>query len=285
MNLAIVTDSTCDLTQAELESLKATRVPLYVRFKGGTHKDWLEISPKVIVEGVAAGADMPSTSQPSPQDFENAYKDAMAKGADTILCITISSELSGTFQSANLAKANLSVPITVFDSRAASVGLGDMVKKAAEMRDRGASFEHIIKALEHIRDTNKVFFTVETLNFLQKNGRIGRAQALLGGLLNIKPLLGLNDGRIEPIGRARGTKKAIKELVEQTQAFTASHPGTLVISFIHIQDPAAAETMRQAIKDANISFKDQGIYEIGAVIASHVGPGTFGMYMHTEPNS
>jgi DegV family protein with EDD domain len=285
MNLAIITDSTCDLTQSELDKLRVTRVPLYVRFKGGMHKDWIEISPKVIIDGVAAGAEMPSTSQPSPQDFESAYKAAVEKGADSILCMTISSELSGTFQSANLAKASAGVPVTVFDSRAASVGLGDMAKKAAELRDQGASLEHILKAISHIRDTNKVFFTVETLNFLQKNGRIGKAQALLGGLLNIKPILGLNDGKIEPVGRARGTKKAIKELVDQTQAFIASHPGNLVVSFIHIQDPSAAETMRQALKEAGLKFKDQGIYEIGAVIASHVGPGTFGMYMHTEPNN
>jgi DegV family protein with EDD domain len=284
MNLAIITDSTCDLTQSELDKLRVTRVPLYVRFKGGMHKDWIEISPKVIIDGVAAGAEMPSTSQPSPQDFEMAYKTALEKGADSILCITISSELSGTFQSANLAKASVQVPVTVFDSRAASVGLGDMAKKAAELRDKGASLEQIVEAISHIRDTNKVFFTVETLNFLQKNGRIGKAQALLGGLLNIKPILGLNDGKIEPVGKARGTKKAIKELVDQTQAFMALHPGELVVSFIHIQDPNAAETMRQSLKEADIQFKDQGTYEIGAVIASHVGPGTFGMYMHTEPS-
>ena len=137
MNLAIITDSTCDLSQSELDAIKVTRVPLYVRFKGSMHKDWVEISPKVIVEGVAAGADMPSTSQPSPQDFEVAYQAAVARGADTILCLTISSELSGTFQSANLAKANVQVPVTVFDSRAASVGLGDMAKKAAQLRDKG----------------------------------------------------------------------------------------------------------------------------------------------------
>jgi DegV family protein with EDD domain len=159
-----------------------------------------------------------------------------------------------------------------------------MAKKAAELRDKGASLEQIVEAISHIRDTNKVFFTVETLNFLQKNGRIGKAQALLGGLLNIKPILGLNDGKIEPVGKARGTKKAIKELVDQTQAFMALHPGELVVSFIHIQDPNAAETMRQALKDAGIKFKDHGTYEMGAVIASHVGPGTFGMYMHTEPS-
>jgi DegV family protein with EDD domain len=285
MKLGIVTDSTCDLTSQELSQLGIERVPLYVNFKGGMHKDWLEINPKDIIEGVAGGAAMPSTSQPSPQDFENAYKKVIAAGADTILCITISSGLSGTFQSANVAKANVSVPVTVFDSRAASIGLGDMVKKAALMRDGGASLEQIVKALEHIRDTNFVLFTVDTLDFLQKNGRIGRAQALLGGLLNVKPLLSVKEGKVEPVGRARGTKKAIKELVDQIQTYRQNNTGELVISFIHVQDPTAADTLRQAVKEAGITFKDTGTYEIGAVIATHVGPGTFGMYMHTEPKS
>jgi DegV family protein with EDD domain len=283
MRLGIVTDSTCDLTPEELKRFNVERVPLYVNFKGGMYKDWLEISPKDIIEGVAGGAAMPSTSQPSPQDFETGYKKVMAAGADTILCITISSGLSGTFQSANVAKANVSVPVTVFDSRAASIGLGDMVKKAVVMRDGGASLEQIIGALEHIRDTNFVLFTVDTLDFLQKNGRIGRAQALLGGLLNIKPLLSVKEGKVEPVGRARGTKKAIKELVDQIQSYKQTHTGEMVMSFIHVQDVAAAETLRQAVKEAGISFKDAGTYEIGAVIATHVGPGTFGMYMHTEP--
>jgi DegV family protein with EDD domain len=283
MKLAIVTDSTCDLTADELTRLNVERVPLYVNFKGGMHKDWLEINPKDIIEGVAGGAAMPSTSQPSPQDFENAYKKVIAAGADTILCITISSGLSGTFQSANVAKANVSVPVTVFDSKAASIGLGDMVKKAALMRDAGASLEQIVKALEHIRDTNFVLFTVDTLDFLQKNGRIGRAQALLGGLLNVKPLLSVKEGKVEPVGRARGTKKAIKELVDQIQNYRQTHTGDMAISFLHVQDPGAADTLRQAVKEAGITFKDTGTYEIGAVIATHVGPGTFGMYMHTEP--
>jgi DegV family protein with EDD domain len=285
MKLGIVADSTCDLSAEELKRLNVERVPLYVNFKGGMHKDWLEINPKDIIEGVAGGAAMPSTSQPSPQDFENAYKKVIAAGADTILCITISSGLSGTFQSANVAKANVSVPVTVFDSRAASVGLGDMVKKATTMRDSGASLEQVNKALEHIRDTNFVLFTVDTLDFLQKNGRIGRAQALLGGLLNIKPLLSVKEGKVEPVGRARGTKKAIKELVDQIQNYKQTHTGEMVITFLHVQDTAAADTLRQAVKEAGISFKDGGTYEIGAVIATHVGPGTFGMYTHTEPKS
>jgi len=281
MTFAIVTDSTCDLTENELEQLNVRRVPLYVNFKGEVFKDWIEISPKEIAAGVAAGADIPTTSQPSPQDFETVFTE-VAEGADAVLCLTISSELSGTYQSANLAKDSVSPPVTVFDSRAASVGLGDMVKKASRMRDQGASLADTVKVLEHIRDTNFLLFTVASMDFLQKNGRIGGAQALLGSLLNIKPLLTVVEGKVEPAGRVRGTKKAIRELVSQTEDYAKNHPDPLTITFLHIQDPAAAETLRGAIQEAGVQFSDGGTYEIGAVIASHVGPGTFGMYMHTE---
>ena len=285
MKLAIVTDSTCDIRKAELDALQVYRVPLYVNFKGNIHKDWLEISPKEIVEGVAAGADLPSTSQPSPQDFEQNFNAAIAAGAEEILCITISSDLSGTFNSANIAKDLVSVPVTVFDSRHASIGVGDMVKQASKMRAAGANLRQIMTALEHVRDTNLLLFTVVGLEYLQKNGRIGGAQALLGSLLSIRPILTINDGKVDQAGRARGTKKAIKELVSRAIAYAESHPRPLRVSFLHIQDEAAANTMREELKKSNLDYEDLGIYEIGAVIASHVGPGTFGMYMHTEPDS
>lgn len=281
--IAIVTDSTCDLPASELERLGVRRVPLYVNFKGEVYRDWEGISPKEIVEGVAAGAGLPTTSQPSPQDFEAAFREAAEAGADEILCLTISSELSGTFQSANLAREAAGVPVTVFDSRHASIGLGDMVKKAAALRDRGAGLAEMVAAAEHIRDSNFVLFSVGTLEYLQKNGRIGGAQALVGSLLNIRPILTLEAGKVQPLGRARGTKKALREMVSRTEAYAKSHPGTLHISFIHIQDPEAAETMRQELRASGLAFEDGGTYEIGAVIAAHAGPGTFGMYMHTEP--
>ena len=273
MKLAIVTDSTCDLSAPELAALRVARV----------HRDWLEIGPQQIAEAVAAGASLPSTSQPSPQDFETVFAEAAAGGAEHILCLTISSELSGTFQSANLARS--SVPVTVFDSRAASVGLGEMVKEAARLRDAGAGLDEVMRAVEHIRDSNFLLFTVASLEYLQKNGRIGGAQALLGSLLNIKPLLTLEDGKVAPAGRARGTKKALRELVARTEAYASAHPGKLRVNFLHIQDPAAAETMRQELRAAGVAFEDRGVYEIGAVIAAHVGPGTFGMYMHTAPQA
>lgn len=283
MSLAVITDSTCDLSAEELSKLGVQRVPLYVSFKGETYRDWVEISPKEIIEGVQGGAGLPTTSQPSPQDFEAAFQEAASRGATEILCITISGELSGTYQSANIARESASVPVTLFDSRAASIGLGEMVIRAVEMREAGASAAEIVRSLEAIRDSNRPLFTVATLEFLQKGGRIGRAQALVGSLLNIKPILSLEDGKIIPLGRARGNKKALAELVSQVQKHQAKHAGRLVVNFLHVQDPAAAEQVRGALDAAGVDYTGGRVYEIGAVVAAHVGPGTYGLYMHVVP--
>ncbi|HRN17472.1 MAG: DegV family protein [Trueperaceae bacterium] len=280
MKLAIITDSTCDLTAEELAKLEVEAVPLHVHFQGGTFNDWSEIDPARIIAGVAAGAEMPSTSQPSPAEFSEAYGRAVAAGADQILVITISSEISGTFQSANIAKEDAGVPVTVFDSRAASLGHGEMVRVASRMRDEGAETSAIVSALERVRDTNFVIFTVATMDYLQKNGRIGRASALLGSLLNVKPLLTLEDGKVGPLSRARGLKKAQQEMVERLKAYAAAAGGPIVLNLIHVQDLAAAEGLRTAVDAAGIAYQFGGFHEIGAVIASHVGPNTFGLYAH-----
>lgn len=282
MNLAIVTDSTCDLSAEKLQEIDVRRVPLYVRFKDEMHKDWIDINPRDVVEGVQAGAATPTTSQPSPQDFENVYTEAASEGADEILCITISSELSGTYQSANLAKDKAGVPVTVVDSQTASLGLGALVLRAAAMRDEGKNTQEIVQELERIKRNSQILFTVGTLEFLQRGGRIGKARALLGSLLNIKPILGLEEGKIIPVGKARGAKKALKEMVDYAQEFARSHSGTPTIHFLHVQDEAAAHDLRQALKEAGLSFTDAGTAEIGAVIATHVGPGTYGFFIYVD---
>jgi DegV family protein with EDD domain len=224
MKLAIVTDSTSDLRADEVERLGVRTVPLYVHFKGKSHRDWVDITPKDIVDGVKAGADLPTTSQPSPKDFEDAYAAAAAEGAEHILTITISSEFSGTFQSCNLARAASPVPVTTYDSRNASMGIGNLVRIASEMRAEGADLETIIAELDRVRDTLLVLFSVGTLDFLLKGGRVSRASALLGGLLNIKPIITVTDGKIVPFGKVRGTKKAIAELIAQFRAHGEKHP-------------------------------------------------------------
>ncbi len=282
MNLAIVTDSTSDLTADELKQLGVERVPLYVNFKGEVHKDWIEITPKDIIDGVAAGADLPTTSQPSPEDFAAVYRRVAEAGADQVLVITISAELSGTHQSAKLASDQAPVPVTLFDGRGASLGHGEMVRAASELRSRGASLDEIVAALERIRDTNFLLFTVGTLEYLQKGGRIGRASALMGSLLNIKPILTLQNGVIEPLSRARGTKKAQQELIDRFTKYVTDAAGPVVANFIHIQDPAAAERLQQGIEAAGVQYEGRGVSEIGAVISAHVGPGTFGIYAHEK---
>lgn len=281
--LAIITDSTCDLRADELEALKVRSVPLYVNFQGKVHRDWVDIDPAKIIAGVQAGADLPSTSQPSPEDFAKAYAGAVADGATEILTITISSGISGTFQSANLAAKEASVPVSIVDSQNASGGIAILVRQAARMRDAGASREAIVDMLESMKRHMLVLFSVGTLEFLQKGGRIGRAQAFLGGILNVRPILTLDDGKIAPAAKARGTKKAIAEIVERIKAHAAQHHGELVLDFLHIQDASLAEKLRKAIREAGVEFEDGSLYEIGAVIAAHVGPGTFGVYAHVKP--
>lgn len=283
MSLAIITDSTCDLTLEELNALNVARVPLYVNFQGKPWKDWEEITPRDIIAGVSAGADLPQTSQPSPQDFADAFATAVSGGATEILVISISSELSGTYQSAMIASKDAGVPVTVFDSRAASVGTADMVKRSAQLRDEDAPLTDIIPVLERIRDTNMVFFTVDTLDYLQKGGRVGKGAALLGGMLNIKPILKVVDGSIVPQARVRGTRKAHAEIVTQVKRHLEEHPGRMFATFLHVQNPAGAQAMKDAIDAAGIEYEGGMAYEVGAVITSHVGPGTHGLYFHTEP--
>lgn len=281
--LAIITDSTCDLPADELRELNIRRVPLYVHFKGETYKDWLEVSPKDIVAGVSAGAAIPTTSQPSPQDFINAFEAAVTQGATEILCVTISSELSGTYGSATVAAEDTDVPIHIFDSKAASLGIAMMLKRAAAMRDQNAETGAILDELERIRAQAMLRFTVGSLDYLKKNGRIGEANALLGSLLNIKPILSVVDGRVEPVGRVRGGKKALQTML--TDLKKLAEQGTPVVHFLHIQDVPAAETLRSELQKSGIDYQDNGVYEIGAVIATHVGPGTYGFYAYPAPSA
>jgi DegV family protein with EDD domain len=281
--LAIVTDSTADLRPEELDSLRVRSVPLYVHFQGEVYRDWIDIDPARIVAGVESGADLPSTSQPSPEDFSRAYAEAAAAGATEILTITITSGMSGTFQSANLAAKDAPAPVTVVDSQNASAGVAILVKQAAKMRDEGAALADIVATLEEMKRHMLVLFSVGTLDYLQKGGRIGRASALLGGLLNIRPILTLEEGKIGSAAKARGTKKAIAQIVERVKAHADAHPGELALDFLHIQDEPAARNLRQAVVDAGVPFTEGRVYEIGAVIAAHVGPGTFGLYAHVKP--
>ncbi|HZJ08417.1 MAG TPA: DegV family protein, partial [Trueperaceae bacterium] len=213
-------------------------------------------------------------------DFAEVFDRVTAAGAEQILVITLTAELSGTYQSAVIAAEDAKAQVKVFDSRAASLGHGEMARVAAALRDRGADLDEIVPALERIRDTNLLLFTVGTMEYLQKGGRIGKASAMLGSLLNIKPILTLEDGKIEPLSRARGMKKAQQEMVARFKAYVDAASVPVIANLVHIQDVEAAEGLRRALEAAGVSYTLNGIHELGAVIGSHVGPNTFGIYAH-----
>ncbi|WP_299426087.1 DegV family protein [uncultured Meiothermus sp.] len=278
MKVAIVTDSTSDL-QARAAQMGVEVVPLYVNFQGKVHKDWVEITPAAIFEGVKAGAGMPSTSQPSPADFKTVYEQALKK-ADHVLSVHISSKLSGTVGSANLAAQEFPGKVTVFDSLAASMGIGMMVERIRELMDQGADLPQVLVELERIRSDHIVRFTLATLDYLKKNGRIGGAQALLGGLLGIKPILTVKEGRVEPAGRARGEKKALAEMVESLKTWAAGRQ-KIRIYYLYNAEESDVAAFKAAVQATGLPLEERVTSSIGGVISTHTGPGLYGYYAYS----
>jgi DegV family protein with EDD domain len=254
-------------------------VPLYVNLGGRVYRDWEEITPPEIFAKVRSGEAFPPTSQPSPEDFARVHGEAL-KGADRVLSIHISSKLSGTVQSALLAAESFPGRVTVFDSQAASLSVGMMVLRAHELLVAGQGLAEVLKELERIRADHFVRFTVATLEFLKRGGRIGGAQAFLGTLLNIKPILTLKEGRVETAGRARGERKAREEIVKDFRAW-ATGRGKVRAFFLYSGEEEAVRELKAMILGLGLPVEEALVSELGAVIASHTGPGTYGLYAYS----
>ncbi|PYE54773.1 DegV family protein [Deinococcus yavapaiensis] len=277
--ITIVTDSTSDLLESHLKQYDITSVPLYVLFGGSMLKDSLEINPGQIFRGVREGKAPPSTSQPSPAEFAEAYRKALEK-ADHVLSIHLSSQLSGTMGSANLAAQEFGGKVTVVDSKSVSAGLGMQVLRAAQRAREGRSVSDIVAELEGVQRAMNIRFTVDTLEFLRRNGRIGGAQALLGGLLNIKPILEVRGGRVEAGGRVRGHKKAVQDIVDHVRNFASAHSNARAMFLYTEGGEESLREVRAGLTGVNVH--DLGALTIGAVVATHAGPGAFGVAM--EPS-
>ena len=274
MTIAFVTDSTSDLSPELLARSGVTSVPLYVLFDGRMHKDGLEITPEVLFAGLVAGKKTPSTSQPSPAEFAAVYRAAL-ESADEVLSIHLSGQLSGTVGSARLAAQEFGGRVTVVDSRSVSMGLGMRVLRAVELARAGRTVPEIVAELERIGQSADIRFTVDTLDYLKLNGRIGGAAALLGGLLNIKPILAIREGRVDSAGRVRGPKKALQDLADHVRKYAAQHGGARVAFVKTPGGEASIQELRAALSD--VPFMDLGDHQFGTVIATHAGPGTFGV--------
>jgi DegV family protein with EDD domain len=273
--IAIVTDSTSDIPVDIQQKYGVEVIPLNVIFGDKNYKDGVTIKSKEFFEMLPTAAHHPSTSQPSPGEFVDLYEKVL-KGFDSIISIHISSKLSGTCQSAVMASEILSsADITVVDSRTASLGCGMAVIAAAKARNEGASKEEIVALAESVASKQILFITVETLEWLQRNGRIGKASALLGSLLNLRPILKIEDGAVAPHAKIRGKMSKVLDGVVEAAGEYVPHGSKVRIALVHGNVPERAEILANQFKSV-YQVEEVFYNEIGPVIGVHVGPGAVG---------
>jgi DegV family protein with EDD domain len=275
----LVTDSTADIPKEIYLSLGIEVVPLKVHFGNDTYRDGISLQSEQFYELLAHSSTLPTTSQPSPIDFLETYKRINEESNVQIISIHISSELSGTYQSAVLAKSllNEKADITIIDSRTASYGIGGIVVAAAEAAQQGESKEAVLVLIQKLMKQSQLYFLVDTLEYLQKGGRIGKAAALLGSLLKIKPILSVEAGEAVSIEKVRGQKAAVNRIIE---LFKLKEMATLKVKVMiaHANSPEAAEHLGAMMQD-NFQLSSLSYTTLGPVIGTHVGPGTVAVFM------
>jgi len=281
--LAIVTDSTAYIPDEILKDLPIFIIPLHVIWGDETYRDNVDIHQNVFYDRLSNSKILPSTSQPSPQEFIDLYK-KIRNEYDQILSIHISSKLSGTVDSAIQAKNTLKdINIEIIDSFSTSMGLGFLVLAAARAAHSGESLQNCITLVEEAKSRLHVYFILRTLDFLKRGGRIGGASALLGTALNLKPILMLQDGKIEPFAKVRTMQKALTHLVEifneKIQEKTPVHA-----AIIQAEAQSDVEFLKNEI---NRIVNPDHIQEffiagISPVIGTHAGPGSIGICFLTE---
>ncbi|MFZ5688266.1 MAG: DegV family protein [Bacillota bacterium] len=275
-NVKVFTDSTAYLTDEDKEQLGITVVPLVITFQNSSYKERVEIKDEDFYKALAEKGGFPTTSQPSAGDFAKAYQENANEG-DEIISIHISSAISGTYASAISAAGMLpNYNISVFDSFTTAVGLRYLVTEAAKMAQIGVGKEDILKALNFMRDRVHILFMVDTLEYLRRGGRIGGAQALIGSLLQVKPILTIR-GKIEVFDKVRTRQKALARMTEEFKKFYSSHDHSKIrASILHVNSPGTCDDLAQLIKGDIPDLQLEKI-SVGPVIGAHVGPGTLGV--------
>ncbi len=277
--IRIVTDTTAGLPQEILDEFGIPMVPQYVHFGEETVRDSFEMSATEFYARQAAAAELPKTSAPPTGDFIKLFTAILSEDpAATILCIHPSAEVSGTVRSAHPAAAQMAeqypqADIRIIDTRTVSIGLGLMVWEAARMARDGASADDILSRLAYMRDHNTTFFVVDTLEYLAKGGRIGRASHLLGTLLDIKPILTLSDGTVASHSKARTRHRAVAQMREMVVAGAQASPGSgrLMLGVAHGICEDEAQELANALR-AELNPDVFLFAEVGPAIGVHGGP-------------
>ncbi|QHT61816.1 DegV family protein [Paenibacillus lycopersici] len=278
--IKIVTDSTADIPKRVREQLGIEMVPLKVMFGEESYLDGVSITNDQFYGRLASAASLPTTSQPSPGEFTEVYEKLQKKfPRSSIISIHLASALSGTYQSAILGSSMMEEPgdVTVIDSKSVSYGLGMLAVKAAEMAVAGATKDEILAAIEAIQKDMRMYFLVDTLEYLQKGGRIGRAAALFGSILNIKPILKVDrDGVVSPVDKVRGTKKAMQRIIDLFKEDFGGEMIDMTVGWTHKSELALELA---ALAQSQLNVRNIRQTDIGAVIGTHAGPGAAALFI------
>ena len=275
---AIVLDSTSDLVDARERHGNVRVVPLYVLFDGVPLRDHVDIAPAAFYERLGASPTLPTTSQPTPEDFLACYRKLRDEGYARILSLHISPKLSGTLESARRAADELGGDVVrVVDTGTASLACALLADAVDRRLARGTTDEEVDELVTRFRGTNRVVFTTATLEYLQKGGRIGKAQALAGSLLNVKPILTVEDGVIVPLGRVRGRQKALEEFAKLFAAETQDGEG-LHIAIAHANAPEWIDVLTDMAHKVRPKATLDLVEPLGAVVVTHAGPGAVGFF-------
>lgn len=243
--------------------------PVVVTVAGRSYEEGVEITPGRVAEALKEWQPV-STSRPTPAEFTAIYKAAAEAGADAVVSVHLSSELSGTYESAVLAARSAELPVEVLDSRSIGMGLGFAVLNAARTAAADADLAAVTAAAQQVIDRAQVLFYVDTLEFLRRGGRIGAASAMFGTALRVKPLLQVLDGKVQPLEKARTSGKAIARLVDLAVERAAGAPVDVAVQ--HLDAPVRAQEVADALR-ARLGLQQVIIGEVGAVVGTHVGPG------------
>jgi DegV family protein with EDD domain len=275
-NTAIVLDSTADLPDAADRFSNWRVVPLYVNFGDESLRDGVDIDAAEFYERLRGSSVFPTTSQPTPGDFLACYRELGAY--ERIFSLHVSAKVSGTFASAEAAAAQLGDGrVRAIDTETASASIA-MLALAIERRlDRGTSDDEVDALVERYRRERGLLFTVDTLEFLARGGRIGKAAAFAGTLLHVKPILSIEDGEVEPIKRVRGERKAFAELAEALETETRDEPAYR-LAVAHAAAPERAAELEALVREQRPQAGLELVLTLGAVIGAHAGPGTLALF-------
>ncbi|MBD0291152.1 MAG: DegV family protein, partial [Thermoleophilia bacterium] len=273
---AVVLDSTADLADPAARHQNWRLVPLYVRFGDETFRDHVELAPEEFYSRLRSSRAQPQTSQPTPADFAACFQ--ALEEYERILCVTISARLSGTAESARLGaqSAGLEAKVKVIDSRSASGGIVILADAIQRRLEAGTSEEEVDGLVERFRRESGLLFTVETLDYLVRGGRVGKAAGLAGELLSVKPILTIRDGEVAPRKRVRGRAKALAEFERVFSEATQDEPA-LRVGVAHADAAREADDLAGRIRAARPTASFDFHAMLGPVIGTHGGPGTLGL--------